>query len=659
MSSGGRFNFDDGGSYCGGWEDGKAHGHGVCTGPKGQGEYTGSWSHGFEVLGVYTWPSGNTYQGTWAQGKRHGIGLESKGKWVYKGEWTHGFKGRYGVRECTGHGAKYEGTWSNGLQDGYGTETYPDGGTYQGQWVGGMRQGYGVRQSVPYGMAAVIRSPLRTSINSLRSEHANGAALHPDGAPGLAGSPAVSRGGFVLVAHSDSDILKNKKKGLFRRSLLSGLRLRRSESKNSLASQRSKQSSFRSEAGMSTVSSTASDIHSTISLGEGEAELSAIEDDIDATTTETYVGEWKNDKRAGFGVSQRSDGLKFEGEWASNRRHGYGCMTFPDGTKEEGKYKQNVLVSGKRKNLIPLRASKIREKVDRAVEAAERAATIAKQKAEIAASRTSHSRTKAKAALTAAQKAQEEARVARVTAKEFSPSFQHREDGLEYQRPKHQLSSDALEVTSTGTPLQESPELYRKGTTPSDLSPDASPDASPPPAPRNQLPHLARQVSMDEERGSHIQPRAAAPGGTVRLAELDEKLSKYEMELRPLLRVDAALQEPHPQKWRHSKGEDHHAEDRAFGVSRQRAKGQNSSRPVAEPSVQRLGSLRLGGRTEPRLLRWDLTFSPPQSSSPVALESDGESSDQLKTSSGSAPLLVAMVILLNIGIVILFINFFI
>ncbi|XP_049478349.1 junctophilin-3-like [Panthera uncia] len=128
MSSGGRFNFDDGGSYCGGWEDGKAHGHGVCTGPKGQGEYTGSWSHGFEVLGVYTWPSGNTYQGTWAQGKRHGIGLESKGKWVYKGEWTHGFKGRYGVRECTGNGAKYEGTWSNGLQDGYGTETYSDGG---------------------------------------------------------------------------------------------------------------------------------------------------------------------------------------------------------------------------------------------------------------------------------------------------------------------------------------------------------------------------------------------------------------------------------------------------------------------------------------------------------------------------------------------------
>ncbi|XP_051545655.1 junctophilin-3-like isoform X3 [Myxocyprinus asiaticus] len=128
MSTGGRFNFDDGGSYCGGWEEGKAHGHGICTGPKGQGEYAGSWSHGFEVVGIYTWPSGNTYQGTWAQGKRHGIGVENKGKWVYKGEWTHGFKGRYGVRESTGTSSKYEGTWNNGLQDGYGTETYSDGG---------------------------------------------------------------------------------------------------------------------------------------------------------------------------------------------------------------------------------------------------------------------------------------------------------------------------------------------------------------------------------------------------------------------------------------------------------------------------------------------------------------------------------------------------
>uniref|UniRef100_A0A2I3G2D4 Junctophilin n=1 Tax=Nomascus leucogenys TaxID=61853 RepID=A0A2I3G2D4_NOMLE len=642
------------------------------------------------VLGVYTWPSGNTYQGTWAQGKRHGIGLESKGKWVYKGEWTHGFKGRYGVRECAGNGAKYEGTWSNGLQDGYGTETYSDGGTYQGQWVGGMRQGYGVRQSVPYGMAAVIRSPLRTSINSLRSEHTNGTALHPDASPAVAGSPAVSRGGFVLVAHSDSEILKSKKKGLFRRSLLSGLKLRKSESKSSLASQRSKQSSFRSEAGMSTVSSTASDIHSTISLGEAEAELAVIEDDIDATTTETYVGEWKNDKRSGFGVSQRSDGLKYEGEWASNRRHGYGCMTFPDGTKEEGKYKQNILVSGKRKNLIPLRASKIREKVDRAVEAAERAATIAKQKAEIAASRTSHSRAKAEAALTAAQKAQEEARIARITAKEFSPSFQHRENGLEYQRPKRQTSCDDIEVLSTGTPLQqESPELYRKGTTPSDLTPDdsplqsfpASPAATPPPAPaaRNKVAHFSRQVSVDEERGGDIQMLLEGRAGDCARSSWGEEQAGGSRGVRSGALRGGPLVD----------------DFRTRGLGR---KQPGNPKPAASPTASSMWTMRPGGRSGIPSRRqhglrgvgvdspWARLASPhpykpadrstsgsatvvkrrgweawwPRQSPPrLSLTSSPRSPLALVLFQGSAPILVVMVILLNIGVAILFINFFI
>ncbi|XP_029110567.1 junctophilin-1a isoform X2 [Scleropages formosus] len=383
--TGGRFDFDDGGTYCGGWEDGKAHGHGICTGPKGQGEYSGSWAHGFEVVGVYTWPSGNTYRGYWAQGKRHGLGVETKGKWTYRGEWSHGFKGRYGVRQSHGTPARYEGTWSNGLQDGYGVETYGDGGTYQGQWMGGMRHGYGVRQSVPYGMATVIRSPLRTSLASLRSEQSNGSILHDV----TADTPAGSRGGFVLNFHSDSEVVTGKKKGLFRRgSLFGSLRqLRKSDSRTSISSKRS---SARSDAAMSRISS--SDANSTVSFGDGDLpdEYFPAEDNVDATTTESYMGEWKNDKRSGFGVSERSNGMKYEGEWLNNRRHGYGCTTFPDGTKEEGKYKNNVLVRGIRKQLIPLKNPKTKEKVDRAVEGAQRAAAIARTKVEIAASRSGH-----------------------------------------------------------------------------------------------------------------------------------------------------------------------------------------------------------------------------------------------------------------------------
>nr|XP_046264289.1 junctophilin-1-like [Scatophagus argus] len=475
--TGGRFDFDDGGTYCGGWDDGKAHGHGVCTGPKGQGEYSGSWSSGFEVVGVYTWPSGNLYQGYWAQGKRHGLGVETKGRWIYRGEWTHGFKGRYGVRHSLNTLARYEGTWSNGVQDGYGVETYGDGGTYQGQWTGGMRHGYGVRQSVPYGMASVIRSPLRTSLASLRSEQSNGSILRDS----LSDSPAGTRGGFVLNFHSDGEG-SEKKKGLFRRGSLFGSlqRLRKSESHSSISSKRS---SAHSDTTMSRISS--SDANSTISFGDGDPcdDYLPLEDYVDATTTESYMGEWKNDKRSGFGVSERSNGMKYEGEWLNNKRHGYGCTIFPDGTKEEGKYKNNVLARGIRKQLIPLKNAKTKQKVDRAIEGAVRAAAIARTKVEIAISRTSHARAKAEAADQAAHSASQDSNVARAVARELSPTFH--QPGPDYIRQKYNEPAEVKDV-----PVEEkkekspsgSPHFYRKGTTPSQ-SPSQSPGPSPTPSP--------------------------------------------------------------------------------------------------------------------------------------------------------------------------------
>ncbi|KAM4823555.1 junctophilin-1 isoform X1 [Urocitellus parryii] len=498
--TGGRFDFDDGGTYCGGWEEGKAHGHGICTGPKGQGEYSGSWSHGFEVVGGYTWPSGNTYQGYWAQGKRHGLGVETKGKWMYRGEWSHGFKGRYGVRQSLCTPARYEGTWSNGLQDGYGVETYGDGGTYQGQWAGGMRHGYGVRQSVPYGMATVIRSPLRTSLASLRSEQSNGSVLHD--AAAAADSPAGTRGGFVLNFHADAELGGKKKGGLFRRgSLLGSMKLRKSESKSSISSKRS---SVRSDAAMSRISS--SDANSTISFGDVDCDFCPVEDHVDATTTETYMGEWKNDKRNGFGISERSNGMKYEGEWANNKRHGYGCTVFPDGSKEEGKYKNNILVRGIRKQLIPIRNTKTREKVDRAIEGAQRAAAMARTKVEIANSRTAHARAKADAADQAALAARQECDIARAVARELSPDFY--QPGPDYIKQRLQEGVDAKENPEEKVPEKpptpkESPHFYRKGTTPP-RSPEASPKQShspQPPSPKSmkkQNPSSGARLNQDK-----------------------------------------------------------------------------------------------------------------------------------------------------------------
>ncbi|XP_049920724.1 junctophilin-2 isoform X2 [Epinephelus moara] len=521
--SGGRFEFDDGGAYCGGWEGGKAHGHGICTGPKGQGEFSGSWNYGFEVVGVYTWPSGNTYEGYWSQGKRHGLGVETKGHWIYRGEWTHGFKGRYGIRISVGSGAKYEGTWNNGLQDGYGTETYADGGTFQGQFTGGMRHGYGVRQSVPYGMAAVVRSPLRTSLTSLRSEHSNGTVLQQDipvitttnasGEEIPVATPTQlgpSRGGFALTLQVDPEAVKPKKKGLFRRSSLLG-KLKKSDSSTSLSSQKSKISFLRTE---SALSSNASDTNSTISIGDesltGAEDFPPVEADIDATTTEVYMGEWKNDKRSGYGISERSSGLKYEGEWLNNQRHGYGCTTFAEGGKEEGKYMNNMLVKAMKKRVIQLKGTKIKQKVERAVEGAQRAAAIGKQKAEIAASRTAHSKAKAEGAEQAAQASNSESSIARLVAKELSPSFY--QPGPEYL--KKRVLHEAVEGSENTETVMHEPLLAEEEPLPTppesplmneldSLMPGSSPGRTPSPSPgiiTKEDPKLLSPGSWNEDK---------------------------------------------------------------------------------------------------------------------------------------------------------------
>uniref|UniRef100_A0A8C5N0L3 Junctophilin 4 n=1 Tax=Leptobrachium leishanense TaxID=445787 RepID=A0A8C5N0L3_9ANUR len=394
MFSGGTFGFSDGGCYMGDWQEGKAHGYGVCKGPTKQGEYSGLWSHGFESLGVYTWPSGNTYRGYWDQGKRNGLGEEHKGRWLYRGEWTHGMKGRLGVRESLS-GARYEGLWTDGQQDGYGVETYSDGGTYQGQWLSGKRHGYGVRQSVPYHQAALLRSPRTPTLTSMPQSPGPDCPDCPTVTALLPGSPASgSRGGFVLKVRGGASELpgtggnrKPKKRGFFfsRSLILSSFRLNRgSDAKNTCGGRDSQRSSLRSEtrgAGGS-FSSSASQDGSSPSVAETEPELP-----IAAWETETYAGEWRGDRRSGYGVSRRSNGLCYEGEWLRNRRHGYGRTTYPDGSREEGKYKMNVLTSGKVKSLFPLRRGKGREKVERAVEAARRAEGTAKQKQEMAVAR--------------------------------------------------------------------------------------------------------------------------------------------------------------------------------------------------------------------------------------------------------------------------------
>lgn len=258
-----------------------------------------------------------------------------------------------------------------------------------------MRHGYGVRQSVPYGLAAHYRPPgLRASLTSLRSDQEDDQTVRSRDRRVDEG-----RGGFVLTTHSDvspdsrrRSLLSKEGRSSLKNSLMKGLKLKKQKSTGDIQeSPRRPTGSIRS-----TVSNT-----SQISAGSAVSAMSAVshytdsnqsfisQDDIaDVNVTETYMGEWKNDKRSGFGVSERTDGLKYEGEWFNNKKYGYGVTIFKDGTREEGKYKNNVLLTpGKKSKIFIIRTSKVRERIDNAVAAAQRAAQIALQKADIANSR--------------------------------------------------------------------------------------------------------------------------------------------------------------------------------------------------------------------------------------------------------------------------------
>ena len=208
-----------------------------------------------------------------------------------------------------------------------------------------------------------------------------------------------SRGGFVLKAKSDESPTQRRRslfdkhgRSSLRKGILNGLKLRKQKSTGDIKdSPRRPTGSVRSTvSNISNASADSSASGVTSASMYTDSNLSFVsQDDInDVNVTETYMGEWKNDKRSGFGISERSDGLKYEGEWYNNKKYGYGVTTFKDGTKEEGKYKNNVLISsGKKSKLFLIRSSKMRERVDNAVTAAQRAAQIAHQKADIAITR--------------------------------------------------------------------------------------------------------------------------------------------------------------------------------------------------------------------------------------------------------------------------------
>ena len=219
-------------------------------------------------------------------------------------------------------------------------------GTYQGQWFQGMRHGHGIRQSVPYNQALHYRPKipkgLESSMSSVHTDHDEDPVMHSRDRKIDRG-----RGGFVLKSKSSSE--GGRRRSLFDRP--SGSNLRKTIVKTlKLEKQRSTGDMSASPPLSTSVSPLRNTTGSVRSIASEDSDHSGLtdntdsnasfvsQDDIhDASVVETYMGEWKGDKRCGYGVSERSDGLKYEGEWYNNKKNGCGVTTYQDGSKDEGK----------------------------------------------------------------------------------------------------------------------------------------------------------------------------------------------------------------------------------------------------------------------------------------------------------------------------------
>lgn len=137
--------YADGRIESGQWENDVYKGKGTVSNNKSTGCISGNCDDGY---GVYTWDTGEKYEGYWSDGMRNGQGTNyfSSGA-VYTGEWKDDMKhgvGSYTYKPGSSY-ERYEGNWINDKLTGRGVLYYrtPKGQRYEGSFLENMYHGEG------------------------------------------------------------------------------------------------------------------------------------------------------------------------------------------------------------------------------------------------------------------------------------------------------------------------------------------------------------------------------------------------------------------------------------------------------------------------------------------------------------------------------------
>ena len=142
----GKFDWEDGCSYEGMWQNNTMHGDGTLSWPKGSGSlsYTGNFENGDRSgFGIYHWKNGDKYEGNWHKNEMSGKGKYfSKGQLIFEGEYENNKKNGKGTLYENGN-VIYDGDFKDGKRHGSGQEFLNNECIFEGTLSEGMAQGSG------------------------------------------------------------------------------------------------------------------------------------------------------------------------------------------------------------------------------------------------------------------------------------------------------------------------------------------------------------------------------------------------------------------------------------------------------------------------------------------------------------------------------------
>jgi hypothetical protein len=277
-----------------------------------------------DCYGIYTWESGNKYEGEWKNNKRHGKGtLYFKDGDIYVGEYKDGKRNGQGVYTWKEDGSKYVGEYKDGKRNGQGVYTWKeDGSKYVGEYKDGKRNGQGIiyfaNGQIQEGIFKDNKFMYAQKIKKIENNYAK--VFKPN---------ILAKELDTIKREAKSESERQNK--LYKNELCSpknaknvneAKRLNWSNCLGIIEYTKGTYKGFKYKGYFKN-----GQIH-----GQGRTKLHS---------GDIHVGENKYGKKNGYGVYTFANGIKYIGEFKDDKFDGLGAYTFANGNKYIGEYKAN------------------------------------------------------------------------------------------------------------------------------------------------------------------------------------------------------------------------------------------------------------------------------------------------------------------------------